>query len=185
MHRLSALFFAVPLVPLSAFGCGGDVSPATTGPGQPSMQGDAGGSIGNSSPANGSAVGAGDPFDGSPNGVESAFAEANTPDDVHVEARVPGICRTGVTVVNCTSSNGDGETCISGDPTQCPGSNVLVGAGTWTCQNACHPDEYGTGWGALGVGGEPPSGCRDLGPTPAGVGFACCPCSLDLDARAD
>src|SRR5580658_1893639 len=93
-----------------------------------------------------------------------------------------GECGTGMTVLSCTTSNGIGETCLSSDPTQCPGPDPVLGAGAWVCQSLCQAGEYAVGWTE-----QAPAGCRDIGAIPGlGGGSACCPCGAeDAGTNAD
>ncbi len=103
-----------------------------------------------------------------------------------------GACTVGRTYLNCRFPSGVGcgavsspgpltEGCISSDLTGCPGCDPAVGA---TCEDQCGPDEY-----AVSCGGPPhfaddgsftyqqaPAGCRDVGSTPGGNTYSCCPC---------
>jgi len=97
-------------------------------------------------------------------------------------------CGAARAYVNCTASNGAGLACLSNDPTQCAGSDMVSPgcssntgcASGFSCDDACHPDEFGVSCGAIGPapGPDVPPMCRTVAPTPAGVVFACCPCGL-------
>jgi len=83
--------------------------------------------------------------------------------------------------LECRSTSGVTEGCITDDVAGCPGSVHATGD-VIACSDRCANNEYGLSFGGIGPGAtqpsiEIPAGCRDVLLTPAGVGFACCPCS--------
>jgi len=95
------------------------------------------------------------------------------------DASTNGQCRAARAFVTCQDSTGAGQGCLSNDPTACP--DIPVGASvTRSCQDQCNANEYGAACGSVGPSTAPfptpPSGCRMLVPTPAGIAFYCCPC---------
>jgi hypothetical protein len=111
----------------------------------------------------------------------------------------PGACAVGRAYVSCSyptgvsceggggasSKSGVSMGCISDDPTSCEGCGSTSGAAT--CKSICAPNEY-----AVSCGGPPhpsndggpdefvyqqaPANCRDVGVTPGGNQYSCCPC---------
>ncbi|MEA2697754.1 MAG: hypothetical protein QOI66_2025 [Myxococcales bacterium] len=88
-----------------------------------------------------------------------------------------GACVAARTLLSCAGANGVSEECISDDPNQCAGENAMPGV-SFTCHDLCGPDEYGAVCGSVGPGpiSDPPAGCHNAQPTPAGTIFYCCPC---------
>jgi hypothetical protein len=87
-------------------------------------------------------------------------------------------CTVRQAYVQCTSSAG-GCLCISDDPSRCPGCSASNG---YTCTNQCSPGSYGVVCGGPGPNPPPiyqslPSNCTNVGVTPGGSEFACCPCT--------
>ena len=89
-------------------------------------------------------------------------------------------CTVGRAYLECTSPQ---QTCgcISDDLSQCPGCSPSKG---FTCTNKCSPGSYGVACGGPPnpLDGGPnyqslPSGCTNVGFTPGGSAFACCPCA--------
>jgi hypothetical protein len=93
-----------------------------------------------------------------------------------------GACRNASrAVLSCTQPSGAGELCLSNDLVQCSDMSAAAAApsGAPRCQDLCQPDEFGIICGPIGpttTGANPPSNCRSLLPTPAGIVFYCCPC---------
>jgi len=90
-----------------------------------------------------------------------------------------GQCVAARLYLSCTNDAGDGESCLSNDPTQCPGIDPVVGPPFGGCVDLCHADEYAVGCGEVGPGSwpSPPASCRLLPPNPGGTTAACCPCA--------
>jgi hypothetical protein len=111
----------------------------------------------------------------------------------------PGACSVGRAYVECVYPSGvsceagggafspGGVTmgCISDDPTSCTGCASTAGAAT--CTDKCAPNEYAVSCGGpphFSVDGGPddfvyrqaPSNCVDIGATPGGNVYSCCPC---------
>jgi hypothetical protein len=86
-----------------------------------------------------------------------------------------GGCHAARTWLTCEGGNVN-ESCLSNDPARCPGSEIS--GVSFTCHDRCAPGEYGVVCGAVGGGPfmDPPAGCHDQAPTPAGIAFHCCPC---------
>jgi len=86
-------------------------------------------------------------------------------------------CNVGVYVA-CTSSQGGGCLCISDNPSECPGCSASNG---YTCTNKCGVGYFGVSCGGPGPSGPTyqslPSNCTNVGYTPGGSEFACCPCA--------
>lgn len=83
--------------------------------------------------------------------------------------------------LECKSTSGVTEGCITDDVTGCPGSVQATGE-VIACSDRCANDEYGLSFGGIGPGAtspsiELPAGCRPVLLTPGGVGFTCCPCA--------
>jgi hypothetical protein len=126
----------------------------------------------------------------SSDGAPQTLGTCHWPDSLNDAG--PGACTVGRAYLNCTFPSGAGcgavvspgpltESCISSDVTGCPGCDPAPGA---TCKDQCGPDEY-----AVSCGGPPhfpddgsftyqqaPTGCRDVGSTPGGNTYSCCPC---------
>ena len=66
------------------------------------------------------------------------------------DASPRGQCVAYRAFLSCKGSNGDGEGCLSNDPTQCPGPNPVVGVTFSDCQDECNADEYAVGCGGVG-----------------------------------
>ncbi len=96
-------------------------------------------------------------------------------------------CSVARALVECASSDPTSGSCecLSDDPTTCAFCRQQL-TGEVTCVSKCAANEY-----AVACGGPPiingdgtssqgpvsaPPGCGDLGYTPAGSEFACCPC---------
>lgn len=79
--------------------------------------------------------------------------------------------------VQCKQPSGETCACITDDPTQCAGCSASNG---YSCTNLCASGSYGVSCGVVGPNGGTaqslPSGCSNVGYTPAGIVFACCPC---------
>jgi hypothetical protein len=92
---------------------------------------------------------------------------------------VVGQCVAARLYLSCRGSNGGGESCLSNDPTQCPGPNPVVGVTFSDCQNQCKVGEYALACGGPGPGPwpQPTPECRSSGPQGPGGGVTvCCPC---------
>jgi hypothetical protein len=133
---------------------------------------------------------------GTTSGDASALPLCSWPASLDPTDADNGQCVAARVLLACAYANGDGEGCISDDPTQCPGPPLLDGA--FTCHDQCEPGEYAIRCGqipppprppALVPGGglppgssappappPPPAGCRNMETTPAGIWFECCPC---------
>ena len=77
-------------------------------------------------------------------------------------------CSSASALVSCSLSNGETEIFISDAPI------------ADSCKNECESGEYAVACGVIGpsrgAAASPPAGCAPLSMTPAGIGFACCPC---------
>jgi hypothetical protein len=143
---------------------------------------------------------------GAPDGAATSSdrQSAATPSACHWPASLddagPGACTVGRAYVECVYPSGvsceagggafspGGLTmgCISDDPTSCTGCASTAGAAT--CTDKCGPNEYAVSCGGpphppSGDGGsddfvyqQAPSNCVDIGGTPGGNVYSCCPC---------
>ena len=89
----------------------------------------------------------------------------------------PGACGVARALLYCSYPSGAGCSCLSDDPTTCPGCGPSTGA---TCTSKCAANEYATS-----CGGPPssnvtyqglPASCHSVGGTPGGNLYGCCPC---------
>jgi hypothetical protein len=99
------------------------------------------------------------------------------PADLNPTDAGPGRCTAKRYRLQCESSSGVGQLCLSNDPNHCEADFAPPGA---TCHDQCGPNEYGVVCGRVGPSGvssDPPSpNCHTPGFTPAGTAFYCCPC---------
>jgi hypothetical protein len=99
------------------------------------------------------------------------------PDSLATMDASAGACRNASRFfLSCQASGGGTESCLSNDPTRCPG-DTLDASG---CRDQCQEDEYAIVCGSIGPssnGASPtPAGCGPPFITPAGIAFYCCPC---------
>lgn len=95
-----------------------------------------------------------------------------------------GGCQAARVDLWCSESNGGNESCLSNDPTQCPGTQSPGP----NCQSICRGDEYAVGCIGPGLGPwpQPPAACHaapdvvlNAGvsiPPGNGATLYCCPC---------
>jgi hypothetical protein len=93
-----------------------------------------------------------------------------------------GQCRGARLLLRCQLAMGATQICLSNDPSRC--SDGMAASGTDAsapggCTQLCAPGEYGVACGGPGPGATftPPTGCKEMLPTPGGVVFYCCPCT--------
>jgi hypothetical protein len=100
------------------------------------------------------------------------------PPQLEASDAAPTACGSARAAVSCALSNGDGELCLSDDPTRCPDPSPIVGATAVSCQNLCGDAEFAVACSTIpGLPPWPtlPAACRSIAPTP-GAEYFCCPC---------
>jgi hypothetical protein len=92
-----------------------------------------------------------------------------------------GQCHAARRLLRCHLAQGATQICLSSDPSRCPESTTSgTDAGApGGCTQLCAPGEYGVACGAPApdTSFSPPTGCKNMPPTPGGVFFYCCPCT--------
>ena len=111
----------------------------------------------------------------------TVFPECPWPTSLTADESAAPACRSASrTVLTCTDPTDVTETCLTNDPAACPDTGPSASHGPWLCQRLCSPQEFGIICGSVGPTSlpdpQPPAGCHDVLPTPAGVVFYCCPC---------
>lgn len=105
-------------------------------------------------------------------GANETTGECSWPAALDTADAAAGECRAARHHLTCRRAAGGFVSCLSNDPTVCPN-----GEGT-ACESKCAAGEYAIACGAVGPGSwpQPPAHCRNVGTTPGGISFACCPC---------
>jgi hypothetical protein len=93
-----------------------------------------------------------------------------------LDAVKPGACLSRAAVLECELPGGGKLTCLSSDPTGCPGAEWNLRP--MNCRNLCNANEYGVSCPSLDPNGKtpPPEGCRLGGPMTRPGQSYCCPC---------
>ena len=113
------------------------------------------------------------------NSVADSGGACSWPADLNSTDLSTAQCRVAHALLSCEGSNGTSASCISNDPTQCPGPNPQPGV-SFTCTNQCNAGEYAATCGGVGPqsgpSAQPPTDCRNMGVNPGGISYYCCPC---------
>jgi hypothetical protein len=110
---------------------------------------------------------------------EPVFPACNWPQDLGPPNSLERVtCEAARALVSCKTKHGEGQICLSDDPTHCSGPSPFPNE-TLTCEDFCQPNEYVAACGGVGPGPvpDPPANCRGAAfANPAGVAYYCCTC---------
>jgi hypothetical protein len=93
-----------------------------------------------------------------------------------------GQCHAARLLLRCQLAQGATQICLSSEPSRCSNSAGTSGTDAGApggCDQLCASGEYGVSCGgpAPGTTFTPPTGCKQMPPTPGGTFFYCCPCT--------